>query len=127
MNQKKGEQLKSSLNVTSLADLASQYSVEVQNAADVSMINTFIPGIGNEPELVGTAFDLAPSSISKPIVGTSGVYVIQPLSTQPAPAANNIPMLRNGLNTTTRSQVTFKIMENLKKRAKITDERSKFF
>jgi len=127
LNKKKGEKLASSLSVTGLNDVASQYGVQVENAKDISMTNTFIPGMGNEPEVVGKAFELDPSSISKPIVGNSGVYVIQPLSTQAAPAANNIPMLRSGLATTTKSQVNFKILENLKKRAKITDERTKFF
>ena len=127
LNQKKGEKLKSSLTVSSLEDVASQYSVEVQNAADVSMTNTFIPGLGNEPEVVGTAFDLAEQSVSKAILGNSGVYVIQPLSKQAASTPNNIPMLRTGLSTTTKSQVNFKIIENLKKRAKIVDKRSELF
>jgi len=127
LNQKKGEKLKASLNVSSLADVASQYSVEVQNAPDVSMTNSFIPGMGNEPEVVGTAFELAEQSVSKPIVGNSGVYVVQPISKQEATAPNNIPMLRAGLSTTTQSQVNFKIIENLKKRAKIVDKRSELF
>lgn len=127
MNKKKGEKLKSSIDIQSLEGVASQYGVEVQNAADVSMTNTFIPGMGNEPEVVGLAFKMQPSTISQAIVGNSGVYVIQPLSTQPAPAANNIPMLRTSVATSTKSQVGFKIIDNLKKRAKITDQRTKFF
>ena len=127
MNQKKGEKLASELTVTSLEDIASKYSVEVGNAADVSMLAEFVPGVGNEPKVVGAAFDLAAQTISKPIVGNSGVFVISPLSQQPASAPNNIPFLKNSLATSTKSQIAFKIIDNLKKRADISDNRSTFF
>lgn len=127
LNQKKGEQLKSTLNVTSLEDLASQYGVEVQTAADVSPSRAFVPGVGNEPEVIGSAFDVDVQSISKPIVGESGVFVIQPTSKENAGEPTNLPFLKNSLATSTRSQVNFKLLQSMKKRAEITDSRAKFF
>ncbi|NNL93713.1 MAG: hypothetical protein HKO66_15835 [Saprospiraceae bacterium] len=127
MNKKKGDKLASELSVTSLEDVATANNVEVQTASDVSMLAEFVQGIGNEPKVIGAAFELDPQSISKPIVGNSGVFVIQPLSTQEAGAPNNIPFLKSSLSTSTKSQVSFKILENMKKRADITDNRSTFY
>ena len=127
MNKKKGEKLKSTLNISSLQDVANQYGVEVETASDIAMNNRFIPGMGNEPDVVGSAFALPAQSVSQAIVGNSGVYVISPLSQQAAGAPSNIPFLKNSLSTTTQSQVNFKIIQSMKDRAKVKDDRFKFF
>jgi len=127
MNKKKGQKFASALSVTSLEDVASQNAVEALTASGVSMVAQFVQGVGNEPKVIAAAFNLAPQTVSKPIVGNSGVFVISPLSQQPASAPNNIPFLKTSLATSTKSQVSFKIMENLKKRANIEDGRSIFF
>lgn len=127
MNNKKGEKLASELSVSSLDEVAGQHNTTVETASDVSLNTTFIPGMGNEPKVIGAAFDLDVQAISKPIVGNSGVYVVQPISKQEAGTATNIPFLKQSLNTTTRSQVNFKIMQNLKDRAEIKDDRYKFY
>ncbi|MBT8191210.1 MAG: peptidyl-prolyl cis-trans isomerase, partial [Bacteroidia bacterium] len=127
LNAKKGEQLKNSLQVSTLDDLASQYNVTVETASDIAMNNRFIPGMGNEPDVIGAAFRLDAQAISQPIVGNSGVYVIQPLSKQEAGVPTNIPFLKNSVSTATRSQVTFKLIDNMKKRAEVMDDRYKFF
>lgn len=127
LNQKKGEKLKGSLSVTSLDDIAGQYSTTVETATDVAAAAVFVPGVGNEPEVIGTAFDLAAQSVSKPIVGESGVFLIEPVRKMDAGAPSNIPFLKSSVSTSTRSQVSFKIIENMKKRADISDSRAKFF
>jgi parvulin-like peptidyl-prolyl isomerase len=127
INKKKGEKLAASLNVGSMDAVASEHNTTVETASDISLNTNFIPGMGNEPKVIGAAFDLDIQAISKPIVGNSGVYVIQPISKQEAGTANNIPFLKQSLSTTTRSQVDFKIVQNLKERAKIMDDRYKFY
>lgn len=127
INRKKGEKLQSSLNITSLQDVADQYDSKVEQAIEVAKNNRFIPGMGYEPEVVGAAFRIPAQSVSQAIIGESGVYLVSPLSHQEAGAASNLPFLKTSLATTTRSQVNFKIIENLKNRSKVKDERYKFF
>ena len=127
LNQMKGEKLKNSLSITSLDDVASQYNTTVETATDVTAASPFVPGVGTEPEVIGTAFDLAAQSVSNPIVGDSGVFVVEKVRTMDAGAPTNIPFLKNSVSTATRSQVGFKIIENMKERANITDKRASFF
>jgi len=127
MNQKKGESMASGLSVSSLADVASKYGGTVETATDVTATRAFVPGVGNEPDVIGTAFELGAQALSKPIVGESGVFVLEGVRKMDAGAANNIPFLKTNLSTSTKSQVSFKILENMKKRAEISDSRSKFF
>lgn len=127
LNRKKGEKLASEMQFTSLQDVAGQYNTEVQSAADVAVLSEFVPGVGSEPEVVGAAFTLDPQSVSQPIVGNSGVFVISPLGVNEAGAANNIPFLKKNLATSTKSQVNFKVLQSLKERAKVEDKRATFF
>jgi len=127
MNQMKGDKLKSSLSVSTLDAVASQYNTTVETATDVTASSPFVPGVGTEPDVIGTAFDLAAQAVSKPIVGSSGVFVIEKVRTMDAGAPSNIPFLKTSVSTSTKSQVGFKIIENMKKRADITDKRASFF
>ena len=127
LNQKKGEKFVSGLNVSSLDQFASDNNVSVENATGIALSAAFVPGVGNEQEVIGAAHALEINAVSQPIVGTSGVIVVQPTSRQDASAPSNIPYIKQSLSTTTRSQVAFKIMENLKKRAKVEDFRSTFY
>lgn len=127
LNRKKGEKLASEMNVTSLEDVASQYGTEVQTASDVAVTNDFVAGVGNEPKVISSAYSLQPQSVSKPIVGNSGVFVISPLSVNDAGAPNNIPFLKRNISTTTKSQVSFRVLQGLKDKASIKDNRATFF
>ena len=127
LNQMKGEKLKNSLSVTSLDEVAAQYNATVETATDVTASSPFVPGVGTEPEVIGTAFDIAAQTVSKPIVGDSGVFIVEKVRTMDAGAPTNIPFLKNSVSTSTRSQVGFKILENMKERANITDKRASFF
>jgi peptidyl-prolyl cis-trans isomerase D len=127
MNQMKGEKLKTSLSVTNLDAVATQYNTTVETASNVTAASPFVPGVGTEPLVIGTAFDLATQAVSKPIVGDSGVFVVEKVRTMDAGAATNIPFLKTSVSTATKSQVGFRIIENMKKRADITDKRATFF
>jgi peptidyl-prolyl cis-trans isomerase D len=127
MNKMKGEKLKSSLSVSTLDALAAQYNTTVETATDVAASSTFVAGVGSEPDVIGTAFDLTPQSVSKPILGESGLFVVEKIRTMEAGAATNIPFLKTSVSTATKSQVGFKIIENMKERANITDKRASFF
>lgn len=80
VNQKKGNAAAASMNFSSIEDLAAQYGGTVQSASGVTLANPFVQGMGNEREVVGNAFKVDVNSTSKPIVGNSGVFVVQPTS-----------------------------------------------
>ena len=127
LNRKKGEKLASEMNVVSLEDLASKYGTQVETASDIAVTSDFVPGVGSEPKVIGSAFNVDVQAVSKPIVGNSGVFVISPLSVNAAPAANNVPFLKKNIATSTKTQVSFKVLQGLRKSANIDDERSTFF
>jgi peptidyl-prolyl cis-trans isomerase D len=57
--------------------IASELGTTVRNAANINFTSIQIPGIGLEPKVIGTATNLLPDEISKPIAGNNGVYIIK--------------------------------------------------
>ncbi len=126
-NQKKGEALQVKISGSDLTSIASQFDSEVENAKDVTFDATFVTGLGNEPEVIASAFNMDVNSVSKPIVGNSGVYVVK-LTDKPAVGtAFNIPQLRKNNSSTAQTQVTARLMQAMKKNAEVEDLRSKFY
>lgn len=127
MNQKKAQAFVGGLSVANLDDLASEYGATVETATNASLGSPFISGIGNEPDVIGAAYATADQSVSKPVIGNSGVYVLKPLRKTEAGAVVNLPGVKAGVSSAMKSQVGFKLMDALKNGAKIEDKRSKFF
>lgn len=126
-NQKKGEALATKVTGSDLNSIASQFDSEVENATDVTFDATFVQGLGNEPAVIASAFNMDVNSVSKPIVGNSGVYVVK-LNNKPAVGtAVNIPQLRKNSSSTAQSQITARLMQAMKKNAEVEDLRSKFY
>ncbi len=126
-NQKKGEALQAKVSGSDLNSIATQFDGEVESAKDVTFDATFVQGLGNEPEVIASAFNMAVNGVSKPIVGNSGVYVIK-LTDKPAVGtAFNIPQLRKNSSSTAQTQVTARLMQAMKKNAEVEDLRSKFY
>ncbi len=127
LNNKNALAFASGLKVNNLQDAASANGVTVQTASDVGSKSSIITGIGKEPKVLAAAFGLDISAVSQPIVGESGVYIVQPISRQDPNPATNLPFLKNNLSNSTKTQVDFSIIKNMIKRADIKDERSMFF
>jgi len=127
MNRKKAEAFVGGLTVSNLDDLAAQYGATVETATNASIGSPFIPGIGNEPEVVGVAYKTDNQAISQPIIGETGVYILKPISKSEAGDIVNLPSIKKNVATSMRSQVGFNLMESLKSAANIEDNRSKFY
>ena len=127
MNKLKGEKFAGSFKFNSLQEAASTQGVEVLNAANIGSKSSIITGIGNEPKVLAAAFGTAVQAVSQPIVGESGIYIVQPISRQEPGDPTNLAMVKSGLNQSTKSQVDFSLIKNMTKRADIKDSRSDFF
>ena len=87
---KKAAVLLAKVNGSDLNSIASSNSVSVQAANYVSMTNVALAGIGNEPKFAGTALGLPVNTVSKPLVGENGVFVLKTTVKSAAPAATDL-------------------------------------
>jgi peptidyl-prolyl cis-trans isomerase D len=86
-----------------------------------------IPGIGNEPKLVGAAFNKSLlNKPSAPISGNAGVFVISVRAQGAKAASQDLASFEADLINRTRS-VIYRTNIGLKKVAKIVDNRLKVY
>jgi peptidyl-prolyl cis-trans isomerase D len=131
-NLKKAEQIKTKLTATpTLESAAAAYNVQVGTAGADSTLTfaaSIINGIGQEPKLIGAAFNKAyQSKVSEPIAGTNGVYVIKVNSVSTKPIDALAEKQSQDKARAIAQQMSYGWFESLKKLATIKDERSKIF
>jgi peptidyl-prolyl cis-trans isomerase D len=122
------EQLDNALKgASSLAQVSQKVKKPVQSAQNIVFANPVLPGGTQENSLIGTVFGLQPNKLSKPIEGTSGVFVVSVNSfTKPAPLTNTFKQKEQIMQSLTqRAQGQY--FEILKEKAEIKDNRLRFF
>ena len=77
--------------------------------------------------MIAAAFNMGVNSVSQPIIGNSGVYVVSVKDKPAAGAPTNIPQLRRDASATAQTQVSSLLMQAMRKEADISDNRSQFY
>ena len=125
-NLEKAKLLRDKISSTTLADIAANQKTTVKAANAISMSNPTLPGAGREPKVVGTAFALENGQVSGLIDGVNGVYKIEVTKHTEAPKMDSYKSYAkapaNNINA-----VGSKVMEALKKKATIEDNRATFY
>jgi peptidyl-prolyl cis-trans isomerase D len=84
----------------------------------------FVSNIGSEPKLVGTAFGMASEQLSKPIAGENGVYMVKAGVVEDNTPDFDVTPFRAQMARMASGNIFYtSIIESLKDRAKIKDER----
>lgn len=133
-NQKKAEIIAKNLAANpTLESAATVYKLQVLTAGTDSSLtfnSQIIPGIGQEPKLIGAAFNKDnQAKVSAPIEGTNGVYLIKVNGI--APKTADSPEVAAQKKTQQIAELRTKAgagwFEGLKNQASITDSRAKYY
>ncbi len=127
-NMKRGEILKNKITGNDLNAIAATYQTKIDTAMQLTFNAIYIPKVGQEPEVIAAAFSTPVNSVTKPIIGQSGVYVVKVISKNPivnSPVDKNA--LRQQASAPLKNLIRGKLLADLKKNASITDNRSSFF
>lgn len=125
-NRKKAELIKKKMNGTTLDAIAKTSGASVLPAVGVSLKTPVIPNIGNEPKVVGKAFNLAAGKTSEIIEGNSGMFVIQAKSVS---KATDLPSYATYIGQETAQNQGYSVSKaysSMKEQAKIKDNRGSF-
>ncbi|MEL6637967.1 MAG: peptidylprolyl isomerase [Bacteroidota bacterium] len=127
-NRKKAEIIKSRITAgQNLAALASAFNSQIDTLRSVQFSAGFQPGLGNEPKVIAQAFQQEINSVSPPVMGDNGVYVVQLMNKTEAGTPSNIAQLRQQVANPAQGQVAGQLMQAMKKEASIKDYRSNFY
>jgi peptidyl-prolyl cis-trans isomerase D len=125
-NRKKAAEISKKIgNATSLDAIATAQGSQVFTADTIRFIDPFVPNLGNEPKVIGAAFNKSnQTKISAPIEGQNGVYVIKVNQVGALPAANaDLTMQKKSQEAQMKQFAAYSTLESLRKSAKIKDTR----
>jgi peptidyl-prolyl cis-trans isomerase D len=131
-NQEKAKQIKAKIGKpASLEAAATATSQQVMREDSLMFSSSFIPNLGQEPKVVGAAFNKAlVSKLSEPIAGNGGVFVIKVENqTAVSTATGETQQLQAELTEAQKRAYADPrlITDILKKTVEIKDDRHKFF
>ncbi len=122
------EKINAAMNGASTVDaLASKLGVTAGTAPNVNFGAPYIQNVGMEPAVVGTVFTMSKGQRSQPIKGESGVYVIQVESFTEPPPAKDFVENKKQLMQQLGSRASYEVFNALKEKAKVVDNRGKFY
>jgi len=111
---------------TDLSQLASELGVTVSEAQNLNFDSYALPGIGNEPAVVGAAAVLDVNQVSKPVEGSNGVYVVKVINITQG-TDQDLASEKFRLAASINYRANTEAFEALKENAKIVDKRAKFY
>lgn len=127
---KKAEMLIEKINAAGAANvdaLANKLNVTAGDADNISFVNPYIPGIGNEMNVVGTIFGMKAAQMSKPLKGDNGVTVVFVKSfKEPAPTTDYSANIKQ-VSDQRKSRSDYELQNALKEKANVEDNRGKFY
>jgi len=90
------------------------------------MASPVIPNLGYEPKVVGAAFGLPAGKTSKVIEGNSGLFMVRTKVLTNAPVVKDFKTQIDQLNQQTKGAASYRVVQGLKDKADIVDNRGKF-
>jgi peptidyl-prolyl cis-trans isomerase D len=118
---------KAAAGATSINQIAQKLGKSAVPVQNVVFANPVIPGIAQENKVVGTVFGLQPGKVSKPVEGESGVYVVALNGFSAPPPLTNVFKQKQQIADMLAQRSQGAAFKALRDRAKIKDNRSRFF
>lgn len=125
---KKGEQISKEMEgETDMQKLAEKIGVPLSTNSAINFASYSVPGIGQEPRVIGVTAALNKGELSKkPVVGGTGVFMILVDEVTPAPETADYTNIKQQLNSRYASVATGSL-EALKDKYGVVDLRYKFY
>jgi peptidyl-prolyl cis-trans isomerase D len=128
MNEKKADKIREMLGgATGISDVANALGSEIRSADNVNFAQGALPGgLGREMKVMGTAFAMESGSVSGPIEGDRGVYVIMLTNKKPA-GEIDITSIKREESSNMSSRINAGVLQALQGAAGVEDRRAKYY
>jgi peptidyl-prolyl cis-trans isomerase D len=110
----------------SIDDVASKLGLGVEKQEGLNFAAFNVINLGREDALVGTAAALKAGSISKPVVGENGVFMVTVYNITEAPTPANLNEIRMQAEQTLGGRADYEVYNALRDKANIEDHRARF-
>ncbi len=110
----------------SIDAIAASMNLTVQEAAQVNFRSFTVPGLGTEPALTAAASVATQGTLTGPVKGTNGVFMLT-VNNSSAALSEDIKALQNRLASSFQLRGSYEAYEALRRDADIVDKRYKFY
>jgi peptidyl-prolyl cis-trans isomerase D len=110
----------------SLDAVASELGLTIREASNINFNSVQVPGIGMEPKVVGTATHLPPNTLSSPIAGNNGVYIVEVYDVEEG-TGNGLETEKMRLAQNLNFRATSQAYTVHREKADVDDQRAKFY
>lgn len=111
---------------TKLDDVATKMGIKIETSEKLNFAAFNVGTLGREDALVGTAAAMKPGSVSKPIVGDNGVFIVAVASIDDGPPATDYKQMKMQLEQSLGGRSDYEVYNALRDKAGIEDHRAKF-
>lgn len=112
-------------NINSLQNYAQNASIELQQANNINYNSYQLRGAGSEPRVVSASVSLEPNTISTPIKGNNGVFLVEVIDLEETTQSSE--RIRKEQLQRLQELATEEAYEALKEAADIKDRRYRFY
>lgn len=127
MNDKKADYIINQLmGVNTLDEAAKVLDTDIKTAEGVSLATYRFGSAGMEPAIIGTALAMNDNSVSSPVKGNMGVYMLQIGQKHTADGEMNVEQEIQQLNMRTSYSLPYQAINMLEEKAEVTDNRARF-
>jgi len=130
INEKKAQMITDEFNQaqgSTLQEKANALNLNVQSIDNIRFNSNNLQGFGAEPAIVGSVFANETGSLSNPIKGNVGVFLVEVNSKEPPVMPDNITAQKNQLINAFRNRVPNEAFRALRESADIEDNRHRFY
>lgn len=110
----------------SIDDIAAKINSGVEKQEGLTFGSYNVINLGREDALIGTAVATKPGTVSKPVVGDNGVFVVTVYSESPVPNPVQLKDIKIQAEQNLGGRADFDVYNALRDKANIEDHRAKF-
>jgi peptidyl-prolyl cis-trans isomerase D len=112
---------------TTLEEVGNQFGQTPSTATAMNRFTAMLAGASKEPKIIGAAFSLPSGTLSAPIAGNSGVYVVKATATKPAEALPSYAGYKSSLLNSAQQNLRQELTAALKSTYTIVDNRNLYY
>ncbi len=124
---KKAEMIKAAIAGRNLDDMARESNQMVSSASALNAKSPTIPGAGREPLVVGIAVAMDQGQVSGPLEGETGIFKVEIVRKEVAPELENYKAYANAVTAALGPRINSAVIEALKAKAEIEDNRAFYY
>ena len=126
-NNKKADYIASQLNgITTLEEAATLLGAEVKTAESISLSSYRLGAAGVEPAVIGAALAMEANTLSTPVKGNNGVYMLTIGEKKVAEGVLNADQEISNLNMRTSYTIPYQAVTLIEEKAEVVDNRARF-